>query len=135
MQSAACSPLLKTQSFRNSGWDALTARRMEPLQHPSPARCRTHIAHPPPPQWFADFDWDALTARRMEPPRRPQSSDHAKRKAELEDSHKGDPPVPKMSAEEMKEAEVGVAAWRGGLLWSLLTPASLELARSAGCAC
>lgn len=43
----------------------------------------------------------------MEPPRVPQASDFSKRKAELEDSHKGDPEVPKMTPEELKEAEVG----------------------------
>ncbi|GBF90110.1 cyclic nucleotide dependent kinase [Raphidocelis subcapitata] len=56
-------------------------------------------------KWFADFDWAALAARRMEPPRRPQESDMSKRKAELEDSHRADPEVPPMTAEEARECE------------------------------
>ncbi|KAI8464570.1 MAG: kinase-like domain-containing protein [Monoraphidium minutum] len=55
--------------------------------------------------WFADFDWESLSARRTEPPRRPKESDHSKRKAELEDTHKGDPEVPVMTAEEVKECD------------------------------
>ena len=51
------------------------------------------------------FDWAALSARRMEPPRRPKEADHSKRKAELEDAHKGDPEVPPMTAEEVKECD------------------------------
>lgn len=47
-----------------------------------------------------DFDWQALAARRMEPPRRPKQTDHAKRKAELEDAHKADPVQPSMTPEE-----------------------------------
>jgi hypothetical protein len=53
-----------------------------------------------------DFDWEALAARRMEPPRRPQETDHAKRKMELEDAHRGDPEVPAMTPEEVRECEV-----------------------------
>eukprot|EP00879_Flechtneria_rotunda_P001141 GHRR01001285.1.p1 GENE.GHRR01001285.1~~GHRR01001285.1.p1 ORF type:complete len:510 (+),score=163.14 GHRR01001285.1:1034-2563(+) len=56
-------------------------------------------------KWFEGFDWQALAARRMEPPRHPKSSDHAKRKAELEDAHKGDPVQPNMTPEEQGETE------------------------------
>ncbi|WIA37000.1 hypothetical protein OEZ86_008237 [Tetradesmus obliquus] len=56
-------------------------------------------------KWFADFDWQALAARRMEPPRRPKQTDHAKRKAELEDAHKADPVQPSMTPEEQMEVE------------------------------
>lgn len=41
----------------------------------------------------------------MEPPRRPRETDFAKRKAELEDSHKEDPIVPTITPEELKECE------------------------------
>lgn len=52
-----------------------------------------------------DFDWAALSARRMDPPRRPRRTDHAKRKQELEDAHKGDPVEPTMTPEEHAECE------------------------------
>ncbi len=41
----------------------------------------------------------------MEPPRRPRPTDMAKRKQELEETHKADPVTPNMSAEELKEAD------------------------------
>lgn len=41
----------------------------------------------------------------MEPPRLPKTSDHAKRKAELEETHKTDPVEPPMTPEEIKECE------------------------------
>jgi hypothetical protein len=45
----------------------------------------------------------------MEPPRRPRETDFSKRKAELEESHAGDPVVPKITPPEEAEcAKVGL---------------------------
>jgi len=55
--------------------------------------------------WFGGFDWAALSSRRMEPPRLPKATDHAKRKAELEEAHKGDPVEVQMTAQEQTECE------------------------------
>ena len=41
----------------------------------------------------------------MEPPRLPKATDHAKRKAELEEAHKGDPVEVQMTAQEQTECE------------------------------
>lgn len=41
----------------------------------------------------------------MEPPRTPQASDHAKRKQELEEAHKGDPVEVAMTPEQQVEAD------------------------------
>ena len=71
--------------------------------HARPLNSAAPYPGPPHPQ---DFDWEALAARRMEPPRRPQETDHAKRKMELEDAHRGDPEVPAMTPEEVRECEV-----------------------------
>jgi len=51
------------------------------------------------------FNWEALSARRMDPPRRPIPSDMAKRRAELEESHKDTPVVAPMSTAEKAECD------------------------------
>ena len=52
-----------------------------------------------------DFDWETLAARKLEPPRRPKESDYSKRKAELEEAHRGSPLVPAMTPQEAAEAD------------------------------
>ena len=42
----------------------------------------------------------------MEPPRQPKESDNSKRKAELEDTHRGDPELPPMTPDEVRDCEV-----------------------------
>ena len=41
----------------------------------------------------------------MEPPRRPRDSDLAKRKAELEESHRAAPSTPAITADELAECD------------------------------
>ena len=48
------------------------------------------------------FDWEALSSRRMEPPRKPKAEDSSKRKAELQEARKADPP-PSATADEEAE--------------------------------